>query len=210
MIRVTQVKTKKEFEKCLELRYEVYHRLGYLKHKNKTDLDEFDWSSFHFAALREDGEPVAVVRLAVPASLVDQVDQAGQLRDVGKWCDDVNQRYDLGIVPSRSIPIWDTLQQNDISFDRLHSQRVGEMSRIIVSSKHRGCGISHQLADLLYKNATQLGCTAVVLQCLSDHVHFFEKLGYRKLFESLVYEHLSVPERVIAMQRDVHPNATEI
>jgi GNAT superfamily N-acetyltransferase len=114
--------------------------------------------------------------------------------------DYLNKQKRLGIKPSPSLPILENMRENGISTDCLHSKSPGEMSRIIVCPNSRGLGVSRLLSEAVASQARSIGCDAILVECLPYHELLFEKLGYAKLFESLKYKHLSVPERVVVMR----------
>ena len=200
MLHVRPINTLERFQASLELRFQVYQSLGYLKHRRDSDIDEFDWSSLHFEAVDDSDSIVGVVRLVLPNRLDNNNHVPNPVID---WCEQLNQEQSLGIEPSRSLPIWDTMKENGISRACLNSNYPCEMSRIIVGQKSRGLGVAKLLAEAIVAQARLCGRDAVLLECLPTHIRLFQKLGYEKLFESLRYKHLSVPARVVAMRHQI-------
>ncbi len=71
MVEVRTLRTYEEFRSSIELRTAVYRSLGYLHSSCLMDVDAFDWSSLHFAALDRE-EVVGTVRLILPVQNDDR------------------------------------------------------------------------------------------------------------------------------------------
>ena len=199
MIFVHRISDFQQLNQSLQLRLSCYSGLGFLRPGSRSDLDPFDWSSIHFLAEDDQRAVAGTVRLIIPYP--ERQFRQEHLRPTESWCDKINEEEQLKISRSLSIPMLDTLKDNEIAQQALAADRPAELSRIIVASGYRNRGVARMLTNAALAEAKKLGRDTMVLQCLPEHVPLFEKLGFEELFQSLEYRHLIVPERVVAMKR---------
>lgn len=111
-ITVQPVTDRACFEACLRLRYDTYRSLGYIQHHDSgIDLDQFDWSSFQFVAYDDSRSTVGTVRLTVPRP--SRLPAVPELDATGSWCSQIAVRHGLKVARSPSIPIIETLRENE-------------------------------------------------------------------------------------------------
>ncbi len=202
MISVFPVTEKQQFIACLDLRFKTYSELGFVNPNLGSDLDRFDWSSFHFMALDENGTLAGTVRLILPVE--DRLPNSPEFAAGAHWCSQIQQEHELHISKSRSIPILETLRDNDLPRSALQAAKPAELSRIIVAPGFRGRGGARALGRAVVAKAEAIGRDVLFLQCLPTHVDLFQKLEFEFVCQSLHYSHLTVPDRVVAMKRCLH------
>lgn len=196
---VIRVNLESQFRACLDLRYEVYKSLGYLRRDAITDLDRFDCSSLHYAAVDDSQAVVGTVRLVLPAARVMPIHR--DLDRVEQWCSHMRNKYGIVIDQSNSLPVMETLEYNNLPMSLLGSERPAELSRIIVTPRSRGQNIARALTDVVITNARLLGRDVLFLECIASDVPRYRKYEFEPIVSSLLYPHLLVNDDVVTMCR---------
>lgn len=190
------------FIESLRLRYRVYRELGYIDHDDGLDLDEFDRSSLHFNAVGPGGGIAGTVRLILPVGHDCSIGRDG-LAQVGLWCDAVQRSITRPVVGRTTLPVFETMRDNQIPLEARDQCHAGELSRIIVAPSSRGMGLASRLAAAVVDSARDLGLRIVFIECLPPHVPMFARFGFEIVNRSLDYSLLLVPNRVVAMKLSI-------
>jgi hypothetical protein len=193
------VNLESQFRACLDLRYEVYKSLGYLSCDAVTDLDRFDFSSLHYAAVDECQTVVGTVRLVLPKPFVMAIKR--DLDRVEEWCLHICNQYGIMIDRSNSLPVLETLEYNKLTTALLGSKRPAELSRIIVAPQSQGQHIANALTDVVVKEARLLDRDVLFLECIASDVSLYKNYEFEPIVWSLVYPHLIVKDEVVTMSR---------
>ena len=80
----------------------------YLRHDAITDLDRFDCSSLHYAAMDDSQAVVGTVRLILPAARIMPIQR--DLDRVEQWCSYMRYKYGIRSDQSNSLPVMGTLE----------------------------------------------------------------------------------------------------
>jgi hypothetical protein len=199
MTSVIPVNLESQFRACLDLRCVVYKSLGYLSSDAVIDLDRFDCSSLHYAAVDESQAVVGTARLILPRACGIAIQR--DLDRVEQWCLHVRDQYRIVIDRLSSLPVLETLEYNKRPISILGSKRPAELSRMIVAPQSRGQHIARALADVVVSEAKLLRRDVLFLECVANDVSHYKKYEFEPIVSALVYPHLIVKDEVVTMSR---------
>jgi len=179
---IRALETAVELYETYRLRYDIYGALGYIQHRNASQLeiDAYDPCSIPFGAFdRASGEMIGTLRLI---TIEPQPDYEELVRSVLVELDDQALTDQVLGPRPHSLPSI-VSDQVDLQIDEFNTERypVQELSRTIVRPGHRGAGISRGLMELGLAHAMLGGPTVLVGGCLPRHVPMYAKYGYQQL-----------------------------
>lgn len=94
------------------------------------------------------------------------------------------QEIILMTLPKADRELYRTYYNNSTYGDLYASPQNAELTILIIAPQYYGYGLGKQLTDRIEKEVTSLGCSTIF--ALSDtgcHWHFYEKQGFKKVFE---------------------------
>lgn len=229
-VRIHLVTSRKELERCLLLRFQVYTVMGYLddnvlESSLGIEVDAHDRNSLHLAALdHESGDVVGTVRMIAPGpgwdhpeGTLDPFRQAliESRTRVPYWLKKCADRDGARILarrlthpPLQSLPIFETYGFKPEWRGVLKARHHAELSRLVVHPDYRGHGVSTLLIRATVASALALGRKRLVLECLPRHESLYRKSGFRSLDWQLQrVRHLD--QEAIAMLLDLHQPLTQ-
>jgi hypothetical protein len=201
-VRVQLVQSQDELAECFALRYRVYGAMGYLADeivlaKSDIEVDEFDIRSLHFSAIdNRTGDVVGTMRLVlqeVSRFLRDTVVgnpkrvisyQASLCQRVATKAPDDVFRSKLRQQPFLPMPI---LHNSNFGekwpefLDNTRTQEGGEISRLVVSPRYQGLGVSRLLIREGIAVAHDLKKEFLLLECIPNHAGMYAKYGFQPL-----------------------------
>jgi predicted GNAT family N-acyltransferase len=196
-IKITAVQSEQQLEQCLQLRFRIYGLMGYLpdeissENPFEIEMDSFDLNSIHFVALTHNSkEVVGTTRVVLPQVSRHERTLIGNPKvTIDKhrnWCKSIATKRGTDALRDRvqepyfmPLPI---LQSNDFCErwrERLdEATRGGEISRVVVSPKYRGLGISKLLMRAAIATAYSIGKEFLLLECIPRHAEMYQKCGF--------------------------------
>ncbi len=201
-IQIHVVENEHQMQDYLSLRHRVYNWLGYLDDdlgnaKSAVDIDPFDKTSIHFAATDvRSGDVIGTMRLvmsSVPRMLHEST--IGNPYNVWKtqkqWCENIARRSIDSVIRERlrsnlclPLPILQNSNFGDRWPEFLSENKVaagGEISRLVVSPRYQGLGISSLLLRAGIATACDLKKDFVLLECIPAHALMYSKAGFTAL-----------------------------
>lgn len=205
-----RISQRDEFEAALRLRYNVYHVMGYIPERFRSDktgleIDNLDKYSLHYAAYvpcEDEKNPAAILRL---------ITQDMQ-EDSRRWVQETLSRNpDPKLVRSskasefQDMPVFQNMSalQGLQGFLQEDDCLYGELSRVIVGEAYRGLGLSRDLIQFALADAYQLGLRCLFLACIPDQVPMYAKHGFIPLDTEVVqFRRVRQPARAMYLFLD--------
>ncbi len=214
-IRIHAVHTQRQMKGCLRLRHKVYDAMGYLDAAlaNAADIevDSFDRQAFHFVAL-DNSRVAGTVRLVTTVRRARQpsiigIEHVTLQRQTG-WIKKIIEG-DHGLMSrfkrTNQFP-FPILQNSNFGdrwpevLDRYELRACGEVSRVVVSPRYRGLGISHMLMRAAIATAVGLGKKHLLLECIPAHIGMYGSYGFKPLAEGNHCRYQELDTTAIGMQ----------
>ena len=185
-VQVRLATEEDELRQAFQLRFELYDALGYLEadvaaNPSRIEVDSFDSSALHFVAVDKKAGVVGAVRLitnadpptaAIFRSVPDIIEkQQSLIAEI--VADEQVLREKIGAHTATPFPI---LEGSDFKdhwpefLDEYPADDGGELSRLVVSPRSRGLGISTLLVRMVNSVAVDLGKQYIILECVPQHV----------------------------------------
>ena len=199
-IQIKIAQSQQELQDCLALRHRVYNWMGYLdddlsRVESKLEIDRFDKISIHFVAIdHRSHDVVGTVRLvlsSIPRHNPTTTVLRNVLGDQKVWCKKIaleatdavlRERLNAGLT--LPLPILQNSDFGDHWPEFLQANEAGhggEISRLVVSPRYRGLGISSLLLRSAIATAYGLKKQYLLLECIPAHVEMYEKAGFNRL-----------------------------
>lgn len=204
-ISINLVQSEEELRECLALRHRVYSALGYLEDavascNSRVEIDSFDIRSFHFSATDHNtGDVVGTLRLVMPVARHQQKSLLGYATKVRarqrEWVWSIARKSDAREIEVRFCR--KLIEQPFLPFPILVNSNFGEkwpkflqtyqfdkcaeISRVVVSPRYRGLGISTVLLRAAIAAAYDLHKRYLLLECIPSHAKLYEKVGFISL-----------------------------
>jgi predicted GNAT family N-acyltransferase len=218
--------TIEDFRTVLNLRYAIYRTLGYLppsmlQARSELDLDAFDPNAIHLLARNvTNGEIVGCARLIVPDGMFSSNQRQTMMYPefVNGWCTALAEGEDSRIyrdilrkgaganpLPAASMDAYDVLRDAlDVSHPGLRAEDCCELSRLIVSPKVRGQGLSRRLTEAAVRIATAwVPRTIMIVECREHHRRLYEHFGFQATKDAAAETAGLLNAHVIAMWCDL-------
>jgi len=201
-IMVQLVQSEDQLRQCLELRHQVYDVMGYLEDDVSQcaaalELDSFDVRSLHFVALDAETRDVAgTLRLVLPevsphvrGTIVGTPNKT--LAVQAAWCKTIANQVEESVFrtklkqqPFLPLPILENSNFGEKWPEFLANEKAkdgGELSRVVVSPRFHGLGISRLLVRAAVAAAFDIGKKFLLLECIPTHAHMYAKYGFEIL-----------------------------
>ncbi|MHC4535785.1 MAG: GNAT family N-acetyltransferase [Planctomycetota bacterium] len=197
MIEIKAVQSRERLLECLKLRFQIYGLMGYLSDElasnpAELELDSFDLNSVHFVAVDHgNGQLAGTARLVVPQVTHHEKTLIGNpyqtVHQHGSWCNSIARmpgadvlRYKLQEPYLLSLPILQSSDFKDKWREMLdEANQGGEISRVVVSPKYRGLGVSTMLVRAAIATSYSIGKKFLLLECVPSHAKMYEKYGFK-------------------------------
>ncbi len=204
-IRVGLATQLKSLVSAFHLRHRVYKTLGYLDERMAEDpgaleLDQFDTGALHFVAVDSREGVVGTARLITDVSqagssfvpslariMKRQIGSITHIAESEPLGDDTSVALRRDRIRNRPFTPFPILENSDFG-DRwpefLHQYSAadcGELSRLVVAPRYRGLGVAAMLIRAVIAFAADMQKRYLILECVPQHVHMYERFGFRTL-----------------------------
>jgi predicted GNAT family N-acyltransferase len=222
VVEVLPVETIEDFQASLSLRYEAYGLLGYFhetmeQQSARLELDYYDQSALHLVAVAP-GPPsrrvIGTARLVLARTRTRQAGLFGSAVAIRAHYTQLCERVAAGSrwlmqkleggPGAAALPLFASFGYGDIS--PISATEIGdfcELSRVVVSEKFRGMGISRLLVRACVAAAIELGHRYVVLECIPQHVRLYAKMGFEKIGDVKHRRAWGVDQLAVVMRLDL-------
>jgi len=198
-IKIQAIQSKQQLRECLKLRFQIYGLMGYLADKiasnpAELEMDSFDLNSVHFVAVDHRSRQVAgTARLVVPQVSHHENTLIGNphktLCRYRSWCNELAMtpgadvlRHKLAEPYFLPLPILQSSEFRDKWREMLdEATHGGEISRVVVSPRYRGLGVSALLIRAAIATAYSIAKRFVLLECIPVHAKMYAKYGFRPI-----------------------------
>jgi GNAT superfamily N-acetyltransferase len=218
-IEVGVVRTLEDFRKCLALRHDVYSLLGYIHDDvdEATELDYYDPSAMHFFAVASNpgGRSfVGAARLVIAGTKLRRrglfSDTAHTRQTFSAFCDqiaspDPHLRRKLEEGPGgAALPVLAAFNFGGVSPGAgVSVSDLCELSRVVVTDEFRGLGLSRLLVRVAIAAAIDLNLKYILLDCIPQHVVFYEKFGFETIREATPKFAWSIDREAVVMRLQI-------
>jgi ribosomal protein S18 acetylase RimI-like enzyme len=210
-IKVRWARSEEEIEECLNLRFRIYKALGYLdesilRGSAQLETDCCDIHALHLCAVDlRSADVVATLRIVLPAcrrrlskpkrfrrrldferveTLAEVVEaQATWILDLAESEETLRRRL-MESNPLTPLPIMCNSNFGELwpdFLDQYEHRKTAEISRVVVSPRYRGMGISRLLMRAAIVAAIEMQLDNLLLECIPQHVGMYAKYGFAAL-----------------------------
>lgn len=197
--KIIAVQSRDQMFDSLGLRFSIYELMGYLpddisSNSALIEMDPYDLNSIHLAAVHEGtGEVVGTTRLVVQQVTRHERTLVGNPRRTmskqREWCEQIARNVGVAALTDRihappflPLPI---LQSSDFrgrwSEILEEARRGGEVSRVVVTPRYRGRGLSTLLVQAAIAVAHSINKRFLLLECIPGHAKMYAKCGFERM-----------------------------
>ena len=221
--QVKMVNSFDEFKESLRLRHRIYKLLGYshdvVNEADRCfDLDRYDAAALHFVAIISSGDATTVVgtaRLVCNSFDLLRGSLLGNSTSFPEWRREFVERVATGSPSLRSelsssesmmagLPVFETFDIVPLTKSlQISNTGLGEVGRVVVAEKFRGLGISRLLVRVCIATARDLELEHLFLDCIPQHMHLYEKCGFKQVSHAAPHEDVRVGQFATLMHLDL-------
>ncbi|MFN0021204.1 MAG: GNAT family N-acetyltransferase [Pirellulaceae bacterium] len=215
-VKLKMLTNLQELNLYFRLRHEVYSVMGYLESpvercESGLEIDNSDLRALHFGVFVESKQALS---LAGTARIITNRPATSYLLTnlelLVKHDPVITNRIHSALA--LQLPVFESQHASNSVLTEILKEDVvcGELSRVIVSSRFRGAGLSERLVQFAIQAAQDRGVERLFLECLPIHTRFYEgKFGFRVVPE-MVGNVVGVQRTMGVMERTLNTASVSI